>query len=116
MFSILEVAILSLILSGKPEPFFCRLRDGGGTLCSNGLGAALITDDTLRFADFTAVRKDAQGNYHFSNGITAWRSAAGGIRFSTGISVRRRSYNTFDISNGLVCQLSAPEIAACEKR
>lgn len=62
------------------------------------------------------MRKDAEGHYHFSNGIKVWRSAAGGIRFSTGISVRRRSYNTFDISNGLVCQLSTPEIAACERR
>lgn len=116
MFSILEVALLSMILSGKPEPFFCRLREAGGTLCSNGLSAALTTDDTLRFTDFTSVRKDAEGHYHFSNGITVWRSAAGGIRFSTGISVRRRSYNTFDISNGLVCQFSTPEIAVCERR
>lgn len=116
MFSILEVAILSMILSGKAEPFFCRLREEGGTVCTNGLSAVLISDDTLRFTNFTEVGKDADGNYRFSNGITAWRSSAGGIRFSTGISVRRRSYNTFDATNGLACHLGSQDIATCEKQ
>ncbi|WP_430395936.1 hypothetical protein [Ferrovibrio sp.] len=116
MFSILEVAILSMILSGKAEPFFCRLREEGGTVCSNGLSAALLADDTLRFTNFTEVSKDPDGNYRFSNGITAWHSAAGGIRFSTGISVRRRSYNTFDATNGLVCHLGSQDIAACDRQ
>jgi len=116
MFSILEVAILSMILSGKAEPFFCRLREEGGTVCTNGLSAALIADDTLRFTNFAEVGKDAEGNYRFSNGITAWRSSAGGIRFSTGISVRRRSYNTFDATNGLACHLGSQDIAVCEKQ
>jgi hypothetical protein len=113
MFSILEIAILAMVLAPHSGDFTCRERDAGEVFCSNGLVVRVIADDTLRFSNFIDIRRDDDGAYHFSNGVRAMRSAAGGIWFSTGISVRRRSYNTFDFTNRMTCQAVLPETVTC---
>lgn len=115
MFSILEIAILALVLSPNSADFMCRQREDESVLCSNGLAARLIADDTLRFSNFVDIRHNDDGSYVFSNGIRATRSAAGGVWFSSGISTKRRSYNTYDFSNNTVCQLVMPDTAECRR-
>lgn len=116
MFSILEIAILALVLTPGSSDFMCRERDGGDVLCSNGLTARMIDHDMVRFSNFVQVQRSEDGKYIFSNGIHATRSAAGGVWFSTGLTVRRRSYNTFDFSNRMTCQSILPETAACSRQ
>lgn len=115
MFSILEIAILAMVLAPQSGDFTCRERDQGEVFCGNGLLVRVIADDTLRFSNFVDIRRDEDGAYHFSNGVTATRSAAGGVWFSTGIAVRRRSYNTFDFTNRMTCQAVLPHTATCRR-
>jgi len=115
MFSILEIAILAMVLVPQSGDYTCRERDPGEVFCSNGLLARLIAEDTLRFSNFVDIRRGEDGVYHFSNGVTATRSAAGGVWFSTGITVRRRSYNTFDFTNRMTCQAVLPGTATCRR-
>lgn len=115
MFSLLEIAVLAMVLAPQSGDFACRERDQGEVFCSNGLLVRAMTEDTLRFSNFVDVRRDESGNYHFSNGLYARRSSAGGIWFSNGLSVRRRSYNTFDFSNRMTCQAMLPETIACRR-
>lgn len=113
MFSILEIAILAMVLAPQSGDYICRERGPGDVFCSNGLTVRAIAPDMLQFSNFVDVRRDENGAYHFSNGIRATRSAAGGIWFSSGVSVRRRSYNTFDFTNHMTCQAVLPETATC---
>lgn len=115
MFSILEIAILAMVLAPQSGDYICRERGPGDVFCSNGLTARMIAPDTLRFSNFVDIRRDEDGAYHFSNGMRATRSAAGGIWFSSGVSVRRRSYNTFDFTNHMTCQAVLPETATCRR-
>lgn len=115
MFSILEVAVLAMVLAPQSGDYICRERNPGNIFCSNGLTVDVVAQDTLRFSNFVDVRRDESGTYHFSNGVQAMRSAAGGVWFSTGLSVRRRSYNTFDFTNRMTCQTVLPETATCRR-
>lgn len=116
MFSILEIAILALVLSPNSADFMCRQREDGSVLCSNGLTARQIADDTVRFSNFVDIRHNDDGSYVFSNGVRASRSAAGGVWFSSGLSTKRRSYNTYDFSNHMVCQLIMPDTSECRRQ
>jgi hypothetical protein len=113
LFSALNVAVFWVALNGGTTDLFCFAREDRTVLCSNGISAAELGPDEIRFSNMVAVRRQPDGGLSVSSGLPVRRSGAW-IRFGDDRWVRRLDGGGFLFRNGPLCRSVGAGLAACE--